>query len=256
MKAIVAINVSICGLILTLITALVGCEDSSLNGVVAPTETTNLTRPRNTIRPSATPDASQETPVKISDTQTLPGLTDEDAAAITYPPVVALSDLHRTSCKCEVGDVFPALQLKTLAGAESSLAEHLGERMTVVVFWNLEFPAGIEQISRLNTEVVQRFEKIGVQVVCINVGDAVEDIQNFLGQVECDAIHLQDVDGSGFDQVATEYLPRTYLLDTAGSIQWFDLEYSRSTRRELRNAIIFNFKRQIEEAEADSDPLM
>jgi hypothetical protein len=246
MKAIVAMNVSTRCLVMTLITLLVGCGDSSLNSVVTPTETTSMTRPRGPLQPPETPDVAEATPVKISDKQNLPGLSDEDAAAITYPPVVALSDLHRSSCKCALDDTFPALQLKTLEGAETSLAAHMGKRLTVVVFWNLEFPAGIEQISRLNTEVIQRFDKIGLNVVCINVGDAIEDIQSFLGQVECDAIHLQDVDGSAFAQVATEFLPRTYLLDAYGTIQWFDLEYSRSTRRELRNAIIYSFKRQLD----------
>jgi hypothetical protein len=39
--------------------------------------------------------------------------------------------------------------------------------------------------------------------------------------------------------VATEHLPRTYLLDAEGRILWFDLEYSRATARELINALHF-----------------
>ena len=243
MKAIVTMDVAIRALFLTLICVLIGCGDSSLNSVTAPAESTSMTRPRVPLQP---PKAAEAAPVKVTETKQLPGLSAEDAAAVTYPPVVTLSDLHRTSCKCEVGDVFPVLQLKTVEGAETSLAEHMGERMTVVIFWSLEFPAGIEQISRLNTEVVQRFKEIGVSVVCINVGDATEDIQTFLSQVECDAIQLHDVDASAFGQVATEFLPRTYLLDASANVLWFDLEYSRSTRRELRNAIIYNFRKQLD----------
>ncbi len=242
MKAIVAMDVAIRCLVLTSMSILIGCGES-LNSVAGPTDTSSVTRPRVPLQP---PKPSDEAPVKISDTQQLPGLSDEDAAAATYPPIVTLSDLHQSSCKCEVGDVFPALQLKTLEGAETSLAEHMGQRMTVVVFWSLGFPAGVEQISRLNVEVVQRFEEIGLKVVCINVGDATEDILTFLEQVECDAVQLHDVDASAFGQVATEFLPRTYLLDASGNIQWFDLEYSRSTRRELRNAIIYSFKQQLD----------
>ncbi len=241
MKAIVAMDISIRLLFVILMSILVGCGDSSVSGVVGP-ETTNMTRPRVPLQP---PKASDEAPVKISDAQQLPGLSPEDAAVITYPPIVTLSDLHQSSCRCEVGDAFPSLQLKTLEGAESSLAEHLGQRMTVVIFWSLEFPAGVEQISRLNAEVIQRFKTIGVNVVCVNVGDTTEDIGNFLGHIQCDAIQLHDVDTSAFAEVATKFLPRTYLLDASGTIQWFDLEYSRSTRRELRNAIIHNFKQQL-----------
>ena len=48
---------------------------------------------------------------------------------------------------------------------------------------------------------------------------------------------LLDADGAGLGRVATEKLPRIYLLDPSGSILWFDIEYSESTRRELKNAI-------------------
>ena len=67
-------------------------------------------------------------------------------------------------------------------------------------------------------KVGKRFEKIGLSVVCINVGDAIEDIRNFLAQVECNAIQLHDADASAFGQVATDFLPRTYLLDASGEI--------------------------------------
>jgi hypothetical protein len=32
-------------------------------------------------------------------------------------------------------------------------------------------------------------------------------------------------------------MPRTYLLDPTGKILWFDVEYSRSTRRDLSEAL-------------------
>jgi hypothetical protein len=53
---------------------------------------------------------------------------------------------------------------------------------------------------------------------------------------------LLDSDGAAFGQVATSLLPRTYLLDAAGRIVWFDLEYSRSQRLELHNAVYHQLK--------------
>jgi hypothetical protein len=40
--------------------------------------------------------------------------------------------------------------------------------------------------------------------------------------------------------VASEKLPRTYLLDASGKILWFDIEYSRTTRQQLLSAIRFS----------------
>ena len=48
---------------------------------------------------------------------------------------------------------------------------------------------------------------------------------------------LMDPQGKALAQVATRYLPRTYLVDAAGKIVWFDMEYSPSTRRQLIQAI-------------------
>jgi hypothetical protein len=54
---------------------------------------------------------------------------------------------------------------------------------------------------------------------------------------------LLDAEGKALDAVATEKLPRTYLLDASGQILWFDIEYSESTRRELKNAIVWHLTR-------------
>ncbi len=48
---------------------------------------------------------------------------------------------------------------------------------------------------------------------------------------------LLDAHGSLLAMVALAGLPRTYLLDASGKILWFDMEYSRSTRNDLIQAI-------------------
>jgi hypothetical protein len=48
---------------------------------------------------------------------------------------------------------------------------------------------------------------------------------------------LLDPEGKAFAQVGSEKLPRVFVLDGAGKIVWFDLEYSHSTRRELKQAV-------------------
>jgi hypothetical protein len=48
---------------------------------------------------------------------------------------------------------------------------------------------------------------------------------------------LCDPEQSLLARVAPGKVPATYLLDAAGKVLWFDIEYSRSTRRELAEAI-------------------
>ena len=48
---------------------------------------------------------------------------------------------------------------------------------------------------------------------------------------------LLDPQGAYFAKIAQSKLPRMYLLDSEGKIVWFDLEYSRSSKRELHQII-------------------
>jgi hypothetical protein len=51
-----------------------------------------------------------------------------------------------------------------------------------------------------------------------------------------------DSDGTALALVAADkprLMPRTFLLDKTGKILWFDIEYSRTTRRDLHQALRF-----------------
>ena len=50
-------------------------------------------------------------------------------------------------------------------------------------------------------------------------------------------VNLLDADGKAFAQVGSERLPRVFVVDPAGKILWFDIEYSQTTRRELHQAL-------------------
>jgi len=139
-----------------------------------------------------------------------------------------------------VGDVFPDLELQQLDGQPQRLASLLGERLTVVVIWSNRNRLGQEQVRRLQQEVVAPFQSAGIQVIAVNVGDSPEAIMDILpSSGDGKLVVLRDPDAKAFAEVAKERLPRTYLLDAQGQILWFDIEYSRHTRRELANAVYF-----------------
>ena len=62
-------------------------------------------------------------------------------------------------------------------------------------------------------------------------------MKNLVKELEIKLPVLLDSDGKYFDKLASAKVLRTYLLDSAGKILWFDVEYSRSTRRDLLAAI-------------------
>jgi hypothetical protein len=125
-----------------------------------------------------------------------------------------------------------------LEGQDRSLKELFGEKLTVVVFWAHANRLGREQVQRLEAEIVVPFENTGLNVVAINISDPAEQILDlFPADRQVGFELLLDADAALFSKVATQRHPRTYLLDAKGNILWLDIEYSRSTVRELVNAI-------------------
>jgi hypothetical protein len=78
-----------------------------------------------------------------------------------------------------------------------------------------------------------------VHVVAIDELDKPEQVRLTVQKLRVKYPVLLDADGQALAKLATRKLPRTYLLDAAGKIVWLDIEYSRSTWRDLRQSIQF-----------------
>ena len=150
---------------------------------------------------------------------------------------VALSDEIRATCLVQVGDPMPDAELPDLSGKTQPLASLLGKKLTVVCFWTGKNLYALEELSDLTKDVAEPYAGKDVRVVGVSVGEAPEAAQSKFKLAEASFPNLVDRDGAFFAKVAKERLPRTYLLDAGGKILWFDVEYSRSTRRDLLRAI-------------------
>lgn len=153
-------------------------------------------------------------------------------------PKVAMAETDLATCRVRVGDTMPEGELPNADGKKVALRSLLGKKLTVVLFWNAKSIYASENLEDLERDFGKPYGDKGVAVVAVNVGDTAEAVR----QKAKDAAGvsyplLVDADGSYFAKVATERLPRTYLLDDAGKILWFDIEFSRSTRRELEQGI-------------------
>ena len=127
--------------------------------------------------------------------------------------------------------------MPNLEGEKHSLTELFGPKLTLVVFWNARQSTGLEELSDLNRYHLPRFGDKGLAVVAINTGDQTQLASELATHSGASYPVLSDADGAALQQVATGKLPRTYLLDPAGRVLWFDLEYSPTTRRDLASAI-------------------
>ena len=180
------------------------------------------------------PNGSGQQPAKVVE-QPEDNPTDQPPPP-TIPEVKLTESLQQTN-KVGVGDNLPDAELPDLQGQKRTLAELFGEKLTVVVFWQADDPYSTLELEDLQKQFLDAAAEKGVKVVALNVGDQPEAARDAVAPFSPTFPILLDTDGAYFAQVATEHLPRTYLVDPTGKILWFDLEYSSSTRRQLDQAI-------------------
>ena len=154
-------------------------------------------------------------------------------------PKVLLTNGETKSSLVKVGDKMPEIALPDLAGKPQQLSKLMGEKLTVVAFWNTVNPYAVEEMGDLGPIVGKRFGSHGVQIVGIVERSSPTAAKAALSSAGAEFVNLVDANGKALEKVASAELPRTYLLDADGKVLWFDLEYSRSTRRDLVRAIQF-----------------
>jgi peroxiredoxin len=164
---------------------------------------------------------------------------DEDTSEELLMPRVVMSAAHAKLCRVQVGDTFPAFELADLKGDPHALGDLLGKRLTIVLFWSATRPTALDELVDLEPRVQERFGKDGVAVLAVNCGDDPKLAAELADHAKASFVNLADPQGQALASVGTPKVPRTYLLDASGKIVWFDIEYSRTTRRELTQAIRF-----------------
>jgi peroxiredoxin len=157
-------------------------------------------------------------------------------------PKVALSNADLATCLVNVGQSMPAAELPDPAGKMQALDSLYGPKLTVVCFWTIGATprarlVAAEALHDLVKAIVEPFGEKGVQVVGINVGDKAEAVQQ-LGPAGTTFPNLLDAKGELIAKIAKDKkMPRVFLLDAGGRVLWFDVEFSRSSRQDLVQAI-------------------
>jgi peroxiredoxin len=152
-------------------------------------------------------------------------------------PKVNLTKVDAATCLVKVGDAMPEGQLPGLDGKAVSLRSLLSSKATVVLFWSGANPYARQAFRRLGEDVLEPFGDKGVRAIGINEKEKPEVARKAVEEAGAKLANLLDADGAYYAKVATGKLPRVYVLDPAGKVLWFDIEYSDTTRRLLKQAI-------------------
>jgi len=154
-------------------------------------------------------------------------------------PEVKLPDALAQTCLVKVGDRLPDAELADLNGKQVSIHSLLGKGLSVVLFWQSDSVYATQALEYLQIDVAKPFADRGVKVIGVAVKDTADAARKAVEEAGAKYPNLLDPEGKYFAKVATDRIPRVYLLDAAGKVLWFDIEYSTSTRRDLERAIQF-----------------
>lgn len=157
-------------------------------------------------------------------------------------PEVHMPEALRQTCLVFVGDQMPDGELNDLDGNKKTLSSLYGKKLTVVLFWTrgkelYDQMTTTSALEDLEKDVAEPYGPKGVAVVGIDVKDPVDEARKTVEEAGAKYPILSDPEGEYFAKVATQDLPRVYLLDADGKIIWLDIEFSRITRRNLEQAI-------------------
>ncbi|MEM6656061.1 MAG: hypothetical protein AAF596_09680 [Planctomycetota bacterium] len=132
-------------------------------------------------------------------------------------PKVLLSEQHKAMCKVGVGDTLPFK--RPIAGKAA----------TVLVLVEGDGWMTRQLLKDVGPDVSKPFRDKGVEPIAMFVREQAKQSDDYTA--------LADPAGKDFSKLGSGALPRVYVLDADSKIVWFDIEYVRSTRRELRQTL-------------------
>ena len=186
---------------------------------------------------SAVPSLPEPTlPAKAPERHSVKKIVAPEPSSLSIPQVF-LSKLHAQWCAANVGDSFPMLELPQLSGEPTKLSTLFGKRATVVLFWNADRWMSRMALNDLIDLVANVYDSQQIAVVGIAVRQPAGAVRRVVDETNATFPQLLDTNGDALAQVGSVALPRIYVLDPAGNIVWFDIEYSESTRRELTQSL-------------------
>ncbi len=152
-------------------------------------------------------------------------------------PRIALSEQHARACPIKLWQEFPNVTLTDQAGQQQELHKLRG-KFTLIVVWSASEPAAVEELGDLEAYAYQPYKNVGLNVIAVHtMAGRTKPPQEALQKFRPTFTILHDTKGELWAAVGKESLPRTFLLDGDGKVIWFDIEYSRTTRRQLQQAL-------------------
>jgi len=108
-------------------------------------------------------------------------------------------------------------QLKGLDDKVVSLADYLGKKPVVLVFWTSWCPYCRQQLKQLNEKLAELTKK-GIQILAINVGEPKGKVTDFVKSYSLNLKILLDESGDVADTYELRGVPTYFVINTSGQV--------------------------------------
>ena len=147
----------------------------------------------------------------------------------------AQQDIEATTL-IHAGDVAPDFTVEMLDGSRITLSDLRG-KVVLVNFWATWCPPCRQEMSHLQKDVIDRFAGKDVVVLPISRGEKRETVEAFIEKMGYTFPVGLDGDQSIYKKYASNYIPRSVVVDKDGKVVYVAVGYDETIAKEVDNAI-------------------
>jgi peroxiredoxin len=132
-----------------------------------------------------------------------------------------------------VGQPAPTLELTDLQGAKVNLADVLGKKIVVLIFWASWCAPSTDVMPALN-EFIATAEKSGVAVLAVNLGENRDTVTKMVAEKGYTGTVLLDSGAKSLEVYRINAIPVTVLIGKDGTVQAYHSGSGQEVRQQIR----------------------
>ena len=153
----------------------------------------------------------------------------EGAVPTTQDDVAATTLIHE-------GDIAPDFTVEMLDGSKITLSELRG-KVVLLSFWATWCPPCRQEMAHMQKGVIDPFAGQDLVVLPISRGEKRETVENYLNKMGHTFPVGLDGDQSIYRKYASNYIPRSFVVDKDGKVVYVAVGYDETIGEEINAAI-------------------
>lgn len=158
-----------------------------------------------------------------------------EAKAADAPMITAQDDINETTL-IHAGDEAPDFTVEMLDGSKQTLSALRG-KVVLVTFWATWCPPCRQEMAHMQKGVIDHFAGKDLVVIPISRGETRATVESFIQKMGYTFPVGLDHDKSIYQKYATNYVPRSFVIDREGKVVYVAVGYDEVVAEEINAAI-------------------